>query len=55
MGATQRVIDHFAKAHGFTTEEALVGGAAYDAEGAPVSDATIAKAEATGPRRVSCA
>ncbi|UIJ71895.1 3-isopropylmalate dehydrogenase [Aurantimonas sp. HBX-1] len=26
---------------GFTTETALVGGAAYDAEGAPVSDATM--------------
>ncbi|MEM8664449.1 MAG: 3-isopropylmalate dehydrogenase, partial [Pseudomonadota bacterium] len=26
MGATRRIIDHFQKAHGFTTEEALVGG-----------------------------
>jgi 3-isopropylmalate dehydrogenase len=30
----------------FETEEALIGGAAYDAEGAPISDATIAKAKA---------
>ncbi|MCB8837702.1 3-isopropylmalate dehydrogenase [Aurantimonas sp. VKM B-3413] len=31
---------------GFETETALVGGAAYDAEGAPVSDATMALATA---------
>jgi len=31
---------------GFETETALVGGAAYDAEGAPVSDATMALAQA---------
>ena len=46
MTATKRVIDHFSAKHGFTTEEALVGGAAYDAEGAPISEATMAKAEA---------
>ncbi|MBO0903075.1 3-isopropylmalate dehydrogenase [Jiella sonneratiae] len=33
-------------AAGFETETALVGGCAYDAEGAPVSDATMALAQA---------
>jgi len=32
---------------GFETEEALVGGCAYEAEGAPLSDATIARAKAS--------
>ena len=43
-----RVIDWLAKARSldFEVEERLVGGAAIDAEGAPISDETIADATA---------
>lgn len=46
MGELMRVIDWFdtKRALKFDVETALVGGAAYDAEGAPISDATMAKA-----------
>ena len=46
MGELMRVIDWFGAKRGlsFDIETALVGGAAYDAEGAPISDATMAKA-----------
>ena len=48
MGEVERVVDWFATHGGlsFDVERALVGGAAYDAEGAAVSDATVAKAQA---------
>ncbi|MEM7694828.1 MAG: 3-isopropylmalate dehydrogenase [Pseudomonadota bacterium] len=47
MAETERVIAFFnARGAGFDVEHALVGGAAVDAEGAPVSDATVAKADA---------
>jgi 3-isopropylmalate dehydrogenase len=47
MAETRRVIDHFnARGAGFTVEEGPVGGAAVDAEGAPLSEATLARAEA---------
>ena len=47
MTATRRVIDFFnARGAGFELSEGLVGGSAYDAEGTPLSDATLAKAEA---------
>ncbi|MEL6977103.1 MAG: 3-isopropylmalate dehydrogenase [Pseudomonadota bacterium] len=47
MAEVKRVIAWFteAKGLGFTIEENLVGGAAYDAHGAPLSDATMAKAQ----------
>ncbi|TVQ57582.1 MAG: 3-isopropylmalate dehydrogenase [Rhodobacteraceae bacterium] len=47
MAEVRRVIDWFAEARGlaFTVEEDLVGGAAYDVHGAPLADATMAKAQ----------
>ncbi|WP_299395523.1 3-isopropylmalate dehydrogenase [Pelagibius sp.] len=46
MGEVRRVIDWMDKrrAVGFDVDEGLVGGAAIDGEGAPVSDATVEKA-----------
>ena len=46
MGEVERLIDWLdAKRQvGFSVDKALVGGSAYDAEGAPVSEATMAKA-----------
>jgi 3-isopropylmalate dehydrogenase len=48
MGEVLRVIDWLERRRGLTlkVEEGLVGGAAIDAEGAPVSDATMARAAA---------
>ncbi len=48
MTEVRRVADWLSdkRGLGFEIEEALVGGAAIDAEGAPVSDATVAKAMA---------
>ena len=48
MGEVRRVIDWMDKRRAvtFDVEEALVGGAAIDGEGAPVSDATVDKAMA---------
>jgi 3-isopropylmalate dehydrogenase len=48
MVEVRRVIDWFAKRRAvcFDLDEALVGGAAIDAEGAPISDATMDKAMA---------
>jgi len=48
MGEVQRVADWLGRhrAVGFQIDEGLVGGAAIDAEGAPVSDATMDKAMA---------
>ena len=47
IAESTRVLDWMQSRRGiaFETEEALVGGAAYEVEGAPVSDATIAKAK----------
>lgn len=49
MDQVNRVVDWFgsARAVKFDTEEALVGGAAIEAEGAPISDATMDKAMAS--------
>ena len=46
MGEVERLIDWLAAKRqvSFSVEKALVGGSAYDAEGAPVSEATMAKA-----------
>jgi 3-isopropylmalate dehydrogenase len=45
MGGTRAVIDWFnARGAGFSFEEDLVGGCAYDAHGKAISDATMAKA-----------
>ncbi len=48
MAQVQRVIDFFNKKgpDRFTTEEALVGGACYDAHGVAVTDETVEKAKA---------
>jgi len=48
MAEVRRVIDWFAanRGIGFDVEEDLVGGCAYDAHGAPISDATMARAQA---------
>ncbi|HLY54448.1 MAG TPA: isocitrate/isopropylmalate family dehydrogenase, partial [Stellaceae bacterium] len=48
MGEVERVADWMqSRRHvSFEIERGLVGGAAYDAEGAAVSDATVAKAQA---------
>jgi len=48
MVEVRRVVDWFdrRRAVGFDLDEALVGGAAIDAEGAPISDATMDKAMA---------
>jgi 3-isopropylmalate dehydrogenase len=47
MAEVRRVIDWFgARGATFTVEEDLVGGCAYDAHGAPLSDATMARAQA---------
>ncbi|MGB0671860.1 MAG: 3-isopropylmalate dehydrogenase [Rhodospirillales bacterium] len=47
MVQVRRIIDWLAKNRGFETEvsEALVGGAAYDAQGTPIHDDTIAEAK----------
>src|SRR3546814_5847389 len=46
MAQVRRVIDWVARKRslGFDLDEGLVGGAAIDAEGAPISDATMDKA-----------
>ncbi len=48
MAEVRKIIDWLADRRGleFRVEEDLVGGAAYDAHGAPLSDATMAKAQA---------
>ena len=48
MAEVRRVIDWFAanRGIGFDVAEDLVGGCAYDAHGAPISDATMDKAQA---------
>jgi 3-isopropylmalate dehydrogenase len=48
MAEVRRVVDWLAARRGlvFAVEEDLVGGCAYDAHGAPLSDATMAKAQA---------
>ena len=46
MAEVRRVIDWFgSRGVGFTVEEDLVGGAAYDVHGKPLADATMAKAQ----------
>ncbi|MEM7508898.1 MAG: 3-isopropylmalate dehydrogenase [Pseudomonadota bacterium] len=46
MTEVRRIIDWFrTRGHAFSVEEDLVGGAAYDAHGVPLSDATMAKAQ----------
>ncbi len=49
MAEVRKVIDWFAANRGleFAVEEDLVGGAAYDVHGRPLSDATMARAQAT--------
>ncbi len=47
MGATKSIIEWFnARGAGFTFEEELVGGCAYDAHGAAISDVAMEKAQA---------
>ena len=48
MAEVRKVIDWFAANRDmrFEVEEGLIGGAAYDAEGAPLSDATMERAQA---------
>ncbi|MEM0922608.1 MAG: 3-isopropylmalate dehydrogenase [Pseudomonadota bacterium] len=47
MGEVRRIVDWFAaRGHAFEVEEDLVGGAAYDVHGIPLSDETLAKAQA---------
>lgn len=48
MAEVRKLIDHMntAESAGFTTDEGLVGGSAYDAYGAAISDADMAKAMA---------
>ncbi|MSO71546.1 MAG: 3-isopropylmalate dehydrogenase [Alphaproteobacteria bacterium] len=48
MRETRRLLDWFSRKRklSFELSEGLVGGAAYDGEGAPVSDATLARARA---------
>jgi 3-isopropylmalate dehydrogenase len=48
MAEVRRIADWFTEARGlgFAVEEDLVGGAAYDAHGAPLADATMEKAQA---------
>ncbi|MEM6422692.1 MAG: isocitrate/isopropylmalate family dehydrogenase, partial [Pseudomonadota bacterium] len=48
MGEVRRIIDWLAAARGlaFEVEEDLVGGVAYDAHGTPLSDETMARAQA---------
>ncbi len=48
FGEVRKIIDHMNahEAAGFTTDEGLVGGAAYDAHGEAISDADMAKAMA---------
>lgn len=48
MAEVRKVIDWFGANRGmdFTIEEGLIGGAAYDAEGTPLSDATMERAQA---------
>ncbi|MFN3658338.1 MAG: 3-isopropylmalate dehydrogenase [Pseudolabrys sp.] len=50
MAEVKRLIDFFNKKgpHRFVTEEALVGGACYDAHGVSVTDETVEKAKAAG-------
>ncbi|MEL7461919.1 MAG: 3-isopropylmalate dehydrogenase [Pseudomonadota bacterium] len=46
MAEVKKVIDWFGtKGHGFDVSEDLVGGAAYDAHGTPLTDATMARAQ----------
>jgi 3-isopropylmalate dehydrogenase len=49
MGEVMRVIEFFDRRHlaSFEVSEGLVGGAAYDASGTPLTDATLAQAQAS--------
>ena len=51
MREVMRVMEFFDKKHivSFEVTEGLVGGSAYDADGVPLSDATLAKAQAGRP------
>ncbi|MGH7093787.1 MAG: isocitrate/isopropylmalate family dehydrogenase, partial [Stellaceae bacterium] len=48
MGEVMRVVEFFDKRRiaSFSVSEGLVGGAAYDASGVPLTDETMAQAEA---------
>src|SRR5579862_7239692 len=48
MGEVMRVVDYFDRSHiaSFEVSQGLVGGAAYDASGVPLTDATLAEAMA---------
>jgi 3-isopropylmalate dehydrogenase len=52
----RRIMDWVAGAYGvtFNTDEGLIGGCAYDAEGTPLSDATLAKAKASDAILLAC-
>src|SRR5579863_9500632 len=49
MGEVMRVVDYFDRRHiaSFEVSQGLVGGAAYDASGTPLTDATMAQAMAS--------
>src|SRR2546423_8387934 len=49
MGQLMRLIEFFARRHlaSFEVSEGLVGGAAYEAAGTPLTDATLAEAQAS--------
>ena len=49
MGEVMRVIDFFDRRHlvSFEVDQGLVGGAAYDASGTPLTDETLAQAQAS--------
>src|SRR5881275_1764578 len=49
MGEVMRVIDFFDRRHlvSFEVSEGLVGGSAYDASGTPLTDETLAQAQAS--------
>src|SRR3979411_1025341 len=49
MGQVMRVIEFFDRRHlaSFEVSEGLVGGAAYEASGTPLTDATLAQAQAS--------
>ena len=52
----RRIMAWVEKAYGvtFNTDQGLIGGCAYDAEGTPLSDATLAKAKASDAILLAC-
>src|SRR5205823_14137309 len=57
MGEAMRVIDFFDRRHlvSFEVDQGVVGGAAYDASGTPLTDVTLTQVHASDPVQIGSA